>query len=240
MAAIGSTIRARRLALAMTQQDLADELGITTQAVSQLENDATVPTFSRLVDLVRVLGPEVVQPIILESGGELGDLTVIPGGGSGLGPVTMAGHVAAGMFREIDDLDQSEPEVMWEPLDRDFPQARRMSFVVDPDGDSMNALKPRPINPGDTLVCVAFEDIADRVKLRDGLVVIVQRTRDGGHTREWSVKQVELYEDRIEFCPRSTNPRHKPIVVKRDAKADEGVAVEIIALVRAVRNDLQF
>lgn len=75
------------------------------------------------------------------------------------------------------------------------------------------------------------------MKVRDGMVVVVERTRDGGHTREWSIKQVELYEDRIEFCPRSTNPKHKPIVVKRDALADEGVSVEIIGLVRRVINE---
>src|SRR5690606_23522319 len=105
------------------------------------------------------------------------------------------------------------------------------------EGDSMNDLKPRPILEGDRLVCVSFEDVADQVRVRDGLIVVVERTRDGGHTREWSVKQVELYEDRVEFHPRSTNPRHKPIVVMRDALADDGVQVEIIGLVRAVRNE---
>jgi len=234
MAAIGPKIKELRLGRQMTQHALADELRISVQAVSQLENDATVPTFARLVDLAKVLGPEVLDPIVSEAGGELTlSSTTTPG----MSPVAKVGHVAAGVFREVDDFDQSEPETFWEPIDPQFPKARRMAFDVDPDGDSMNALKPRPILPGDTLVCVAFEDIADRLKVRDGLVVVVQRTRDGGHTREWSVKQVELYEDRIEFHPRSTNAKHKPIVVKRDAAADDGVEVEIIGLVRAVRND---
>ncbi|MEQ9634781.1 MAG: S24 family peptidase [Devosia marina] len=153
-----------------------------------------------------------------------------------LQPVKVNGKLAAGVFREVDDFDQSEPERIWETPDEKFPNARRMAFDVE--GDSMNALEPRPIMPGDRLICVAFEDVANQVRVRDGLVVVVERTRDGGHTREWSVKQVELYEDRTEFCPRSTNKAHKPIVVKRDAQADEGVQVEIIALVRSVRNDL--
>lgn len=153
-----------------------------------------------------------------------------------VGPVIVNGKLAAGVFREVDDFDQSAPEKIWEALDPQFPHARRMAFDVE--GDSMNDLKPRPIMEGDRLICVAFEDVASQVRVRDGLVVVVERTRDGGHTREWSVKQVELYDDRTEFCPRSTNPVHKPIAIKRDAKADDGVLVEIIALVRSIKNDL--
>lgn len=155
-----------------------------------------------------------------------------------LQPVKVAGIVAAGLFREVDDMDQSEPERVWEEPDPEFPDARRMAFDVE--GESVNALKPRPIFPGDRLICVAFEDVANQVRVRDGMVVVVERTRDGGHTREWSVKQVELYEDRVEFHPRSTNPSFKPIVVKRDAEADDGVRVEIIALVRSVKNTISY
>lgn len=150
-------------------------------------------------------------------------------------PVTVIGKVAAGVFREVDDSDQSERRRILEAVDERFPNARRLAFDVE--GDSMNKLEPRPILAGDTLICVAFEDVAKQVKVRDRMVVVVERTRDGGHTREWSVKQVELYEDRVEFHPRSSNASHKPIVVPRNAQADEGVQVEIIALVRRVSNE---
>ena len=150
-------------------------------------------------------------------------------------PVTIIGKVAAGVFREVDDTDQSERRRILEAPDQRFPNARRMAFEVE--GDSMNRLEPRPILAGDTLICVAFEDVAKQVKVRDRMVVVVERTRDGGHTREWSVKQVELYEDRIEFHPRSSNAAHKPIVVPRNAAADEGVQIEIIALVRRSTNE---
>ncbi|NEK55241.1 phage repressor protein, partial [Rhizobium leguminosarum] len=87
---------------------------------------------------------------------------------------------------------------------------------------------------------VSYEDVAYDAPLRDGMVVVVERTRDGGQTREWSVKQIELYQDRTEFHPRSTNPKHKPIIVPRDPSADQGTVVEIIGLVRRVVNDLPF
>lgn len=161
--------------------------------------------------------------------------TVRPAPAAQLQPILVNGTLAAGVFREFDDFDQSEPERIWEQPDEMFPHARRMAWDVE--GISMNELKPRPIMPGDRLICVAFEDVADQVRVKDGLVVVVERTRDGGHTREWSVKQVELYEDRIEFHPRSSDKSIKPIIVKRDARADDGVQVEIIGLVRAVRNE---
>ena len=146
------------------------------------------------------------------------------------------GTVAAGLFREVDEFDQSEPEEITVPRDENFPNARQLIFEVE--GDSMDALRPRPVLPGDTIVAHAFEDIAHKVVLRDGMVVVVQRTRDAGHMREWSVKQIEIYEDRTEFHPRSSNPKHKPIIVHRQFDADDGVTVEVIGVVRMVLNTL--
>ncbi|KKZ89032.1 LexA family protein [Rhizobium phaseoli] len=151
-------------------------------------------------------------------------------------PARKVGIVAAGLFREVDEFDQSEPEEITVPRDENFPNARQLTFEVE--GDSMNELRPRPILPGDTVVATAYEDIAHRVVLRDGMVVVVQRTRDAGHMREWSVKQIEIYEDRTEFHPRSSNPKHKPIVVPRQFDADDGVTVEIIGIVRMVLNTM--
>lgn len=153
-------------------------------------------------------------------------------------PVRTAGTVEAGAFREVDEFDQGEPDEIYLPPDTKYPNARQMAFVVA--GDSMNNLDPRPILPGDRAVCVAYADIASEVKLRDGMVVVVQRQRDGGHFREWSIKQIELYEDRTVFAPRSTNPKHKPIIVPRDFDADNGEEVEVIALLRRVVNDYDF
>ncbi|MBX5001855.1 helix-turn-helix domain-containing protein [Rhizobium lentis] len=151
-------------------------------------------------------------------------------------PVRKAGIVEAGTFREVDEFDQSEPEEIYIEPDKRYPNARRMFFEVM--GDSMNDLRPTPIYPGAKCICVAYEDIGHEVELRDGMVVVVQRERDGGHFREWSVKQIALFADRIEYLPRSTNPKHKPIVVPRDADADNGVNVAVIGLVRRIINDI--
>lgn len=151
-------------------------------------------------------------------------------------PVPIVGRAAAGLFYEVDSLDQSALEVMHLPPDDKFPQARQMAFVVQ--GDSMNDLKPRPLLPGDKVICVAYEDVASILPVIQGMVVVVQRTRDGGHTIEWSVKQVELQPEKTIFHPRSTNLKHKPILISRDALSDDGTRVEILAVVRRVVTDL--
>ncbi|WJR66987.1 helix-turn-helix domain-containing protein [Neorhizobium sp. CSC1952] len=206
-----------------TQVGLAAHLGIAHPQITQLLKGKRKLKVNEIPKIAAYLG---VDP----PGGE------IKPSSSKWVPARKAGIVAAGLFREVDEFDQSEPEEITVPRDENFPNARQLIFDVE--GDSMNELKPRPILPGDTVVATAYEDIAGRVVLRDGMVVVVQRTRDGGHMREWSVKQIEIYEDRTEFHPRSSNPKHKPIIVHRQFDTDDGVSVEVIGLVRMVLNTL--
>lgn len=53
---IGNRIAKFRKAKGMTQEDLANQLGISSQAVSKWENDASCPDISLLPQLCRVLG----------------------------------------------------------------------------------------------------------------------------------------------------------------------------------------
>jgi SOS-response transcriptional repressor LexA len=148
-----------------------------------------------------------------------------------LGEYVVAGRVAAGSFREVNEFFDEEPPKITAPADMKYPNARQMAFEIE--GDSMNKARP-PMLEGGYVLCVDFEDLENQVPLRDGMKVVVERTKLGGQLREWSVKEVELYEDRIEFHPRSDNPKHKPIVVPRDYQPDDGTEVKILALVRTV------
>lgn len=144
----------------------------------------------------------------------------------------IAGTVEAGSWREVEDLDQSEARLIDVPTDDEYPNARVLVFEVA--GDSMNAFAKAPLIPGSLAVCLAYEDVAHRFPPRDGMVVVIQRESDGGHFREWSIKEIELHDDHMEFHPRSTNPSHKPIIVPIDYSADSGTKVEIIAVLRRV------
>lgn len=150
------------------------------------------------------------------------------------------GRVEAGSFRSVDEFSDEPPAPVAVAQDREFPTAPLVVFDVG--GDSMNDLKPRPILAGDRVICIPFPWLEDKLTLRDGMVVVVEQTSDDGRYRERSVKQLELYEDRREFHPRSTNRAHKPIVVPmftaRDPSEEDGRKVEIIALVRRIENDV--
>lgn len=226
-----NAIKALREERKLTLEQLAEQVGLSVSYVSRLEKGGRNLSVKHIDAFARAFG--VPRERILTEGGpnlpvanevrpiDLGELI----------PIKIAGKAKAGEFIAIEDLgDWDEPETFLDTRDPRFPNARHLGFEVE--GDSMNALKPRPIMDGDRLSALAYADIADRYPLRDGMIVIVERTRHGGHEREWSVKQLEIYEDRVEFHPRSTNPRYKPIIIKRDHQADDGVTVEIIAIVR--------
>lgn len=144
--------------------------------------------------------------------------------------------VEAGAWREVDPFDQSEREWIAVEPDSKFPHATQEVYRVS--GDSMNEADPHPIKPGSQVVAVRYEDIMRQVPLRDGLIVVVQRTRGDGQEREISIKEVAWFDDRIEFRPRSSNPKHRPIVIQHNDWEDNGVTVEVLALVRSVINEM--
>jgi len=56
---IGGRIRSKRQALALTQQDLAEALGVTPQHISAIEQDKRAPSLSSLAKLAVELGVSV-------------------------------------------------------------------------------------------------------------------------------------------------------------------------------------
>lgn len=147
----------------------------------------------------------------------------------GLMTVPRVGRVEAGEFREVLEFDDSEREFLLEQIDPEFPRARMVAFDVL--GDSMNRADP-PIPPSSVIICVDFEDT--QLPMTDGMIVVVERTRNNRLTREWSVKEIVTLDDRTEFHPRSTNPKHEPIVVFDRPDADDGTEVKVLALVRRI------
>lgn len=217
-----------------TKKELSDRSGIPYDSINKyLRGDTENPRGETLPKLAKTLG---VSPMWLRDGIDENSQANLSVTSDALISAAVVGRVEAGTFREVDPFDQSEVELVSLPRDPRFPNARQLIFDVS--GDSMNDLKPRPILDGDRIVVVSYEDIAHELVLRDGMVVVVERTRDGGQTREWSVKQLEIYQDRTEFHPRSSNPKYKPIVIKRDHEADDGTQVEIIGITRRVINDI--
>ena len=237
---MSNALRDLRLAKGWTHDEAAERMGVSRGQFIKLERGERGLT-ERTIDLAaKAFGVSKAEVLSLPAG-ETGGATVEPSEIvriSRSASIPVAGIVEAGTFREADDSNQDEPEFVPAEPDKRWPDARQVAFRVA--GDSMNALKPVPILEGATLICVDYEDIADHHPLRDGMIVIVQRVAMGGHIREWSVKQLEVDDDRFVFHPRSTNAKHKPIVVTTDFQADDEMQVSVLAVVRDITNTIQW
>ena len=143
----------------------------------------------------------------------------------------VSGKVSAGLFQEVDDFENQDPEEVLAVRDPRYPQARLVVFEVG--GNSMNAFDP-PINDGARVSGPVFEDI--REPFQNGMPVIVQRSLNDGQLLEWSVKELEVRDTGYTFHPRSTDPRYKPFSVDTDFNADDGRVVQVIALVTDITN----
>lgn len=212
----------RRKARKLSLEKLAAAVGLSTSQVQRFESGDREPKKVDLENLARVLECTVAELISDEAPPAAPVYEKLL-------PIPLAGRTAAGVFREVVEFDDAEPEYVFEPEDEDFPKARRFALTVE--GDSMNAAEP-PIPDGSRVICVDFEQTGQ--PFLDGMIVVVQRTREGGHLREWSVKEVELHDEEIWFCPRSTNKKHKPIKVLNNPSASEWNSMEVIGLVRDV------
>lgn len=215
-------LKRRRKARKLSLEKLAAAVGLSTSQVQRFETGDREPRRIDLENLARVLECSV-SDLIAEEPPPAAPVY------EKLFPVPVAGRTAAGVFREVVEFDDAEPEYVFEPEDEDFPKARRFALTVE--GDSMNAAEPA-IPDGSRVICVDFEQTGQ--PFVDGMIVVVQRTREGGHLREWSVKEVELHDDEVWFCPRSTNKKHKPIKVANNPAASEWSSMEVIGLVRDV------
>lgn len=219
-----------------SQEALADLIGVSRATVNRLANDHAKLKRDRAELMAPHLGVSA-EDLMLNRLPWEAKTSAPPDGdsvrrGLPLGSAIVVATVEAGAWREVDEFDQSDPEWVAVPPDDKYPDATQDVYNVA--GDSMNALQPHPITPGSRVVAVRYDEIAARAPLRDGLVVVVQRSRNGGQERELTVKQVAWFDDRIEFQPRSTNPKHKPIVVEHDNWEDNGVEVAIVGLVRDI------
>lgn len=150
--------------------------------------------------------------------------------------VPIIGPVEAGAWREAPQYELQEIEYVSTTRDPEFPWAKHIAFRVF--GDSMNATKPVPILPGCRLICLDWHSIDSKIILRDELLLVVEQTRDNWQTREWTVKELAVFEDRYELQPRSTNPRYQPISVPitvfKDPSEEDARTVRILALVREI------
>ena len=59
MKTIGNKIKELRRSKGMSQKDIADKLGVTSQAVSKWENDSQLPEMTMLPDIASLFGIQI-------------------------------------------------------------------------------------------------------------------------------------------------------------------------------------
>ncbi|MDR6953820.1 transcriptional regulator with XRE-family HTH domain [Ancylobacter sp. 3268] len=213
---VAATVNAILKAKGWIHQDMADAMGVSQPAVTRWAAGKSFPRGESYVKLMELAKSVLEDEPVDEARPVRAALVSTP----------LSGQVSAGLFQEVDELENQDPDEVLAQRDPRYPRARTLVFDVG--GNSMNAFDP-PIPDGSRVSGPAFEDINE--KLQNGMAVVIERRSADGQMREWSVKELEVRDDGYTFHPRSTDPRYKPILVDTNLQADDGKTVEIIALV---------
>jgi SOS-response transcriptional repressor LexA len=182
-------------------------------------NRSVAPRSGSLSKLARVLG--VTETWLLTGEGDEEAEQIERG-------IRYGGIVEASAFRPNDAMNQ-DAEYRTIPLAPDprYPASAQFAFEVV--GDSMDNADIRPGSWVQVVEIHAWQDVHGEP--RDGSFVVVARTRNGDDERELTVKRLRIYRDRIELCPESSNPKHKPFVFPNpptDNDASEGQVIAVV------------
>lgn len=137
----------------------------------------------------------------------------------------VVGVVQAGVWTEFEDFEHEALDGVDVPHHPgQWAHLPQYSYAVR--GKSMDQAR---ILDGDYIICVNYFDA--RSDLRDGDIVVIERKQ--GTKVERSVKQVQANGKEVHFCPRSSDPRFLPIVVKvgRVMSEADNTEVRVLALV---------
>lgn len=123
--------------------------------------------------------------------------------------LAVKGIIQAGAWLDrsvIDDYDDDHETI---PVARDprFPHATQYGLMVH--GDSMDKEYP----DGSYVTCVDF--VESGLGIRPGLTVHVERRN--GHLVEVTLKVIEIIDGQMALSPRSSNPKHKPLLLDGDS-----------------------
>lgn len=117
--------------------------------------------------------------------------------------------VAAGAWHEVMHLEEhEEKETIAAARDPRFPRAKQYALRVR--GDSMDLDYP----DGSYVTCVDFWDAG--LPIRDGQVLHIERSKDGGQLIEVTIKAVETIDGKVYLTPRSKNAKWKPFLIDGD------------------------
>ena len=217
MDSIGKRIEKYRKELGISQVELAAKSGVSQPTIADLEKGKHA-TSKKLPAIARALGVTVgdldpefkKQWIFLDSTTE---------GPHDIKNVPVVGFTQAGVWTEFESFEddgfhgEQVPHVpgKWAKL-------QQYAFKVR--GNSMDADR---IFDGDFVVVVNYFEA--RSDIVDGDRVVIERVRNSATER--TIKQIEIKGKEVHFCPRSSDSRYKPIIVKISHQMREADDTEV-------------
>lgn len=225
---IPERLKTLRDAKGLSQAQLAGMVGAKQQSIDQIERGE--------VRRPRTL-PEIARA--LETSTDyLTGLTDHPTAGDVKGPVEVdlpktrigfGGKVGAGGFLAVDEYFQQDEQPVPQGIFPDPAYAKLHQYAWLVEGDSMDEAG---IPNGTWVVAADYIDFRDQVReLDNGDVVIVERSRYQDSERERTIKEVQFARSAMRLVPRSSNPRHREIVIPLDREAEDDVEVRVLAVV---------
>jgi transcriptional regulator with XRE-family HTH domain len=221
--------RIRKNTPGMTLEKLAEAMGISVSQLSRIERGLRRPRVDEVKLAAGALSVSVtdIYPEFsdMEASEDEEATKIHDGQPISSRTIPIRGFTQAGQWNEFEHWeDEWHGEVSIPQVPGVWPGLSQFAYLVK--GNSMDALR---IFDSEYVVCVPYFEA--REDLRAGDIVVVERVRNSAIER--TVKQIEIQGKMIKFCPRSTDPKFKPIVVRieSDMKEAEDTEVRVIGLV---------
>lgn len=201
---VGARIKQAREAKGLTQEALADAVGVSRPAVTQWEDGTSTPRNKKLPSIAAALD---VDPLWLSHGEGLG----------GARPMPVKGEVAAGIWKEAVELDLEPIPVAPVP---EYPAEAQYGLLVR--GTSLNKIA----NDSDYLIVV--DVLKTGLSPRPGDLVVVERRRHG--TTEATAKRLVRDGTRRALRAESTDPQYQGIIPLGPIDAETEIVITAIVL----------
>jgi SOS-response transcriptional repressor LexA len=142
----------------------------------------------------------------------------------------ISGEVAAGHWLESDLFEQEKSE-MSNVSGGDARYLANTQYLLRVKGESLN----RIAQDGDLILCLDYAQAGIDLKSSD--LVVIERSRDGGHTLERTAKRVVKHNGDIELRPESDDPRFQDPVIYNE-HSEEASEVRVIAKILKVIREI--
>ncbi|MHA7777375.1 LexA family protein [Roseibium sp. M-1] len=144
-------------------------------------------------------------------------------------PLEIKGQVAAGLWMEAGLFETDT--VSQSTIAGDLRYPGEYQYLLQINGESLN----RIARNGDLILCLDYLDAG--IEIKSGDLVVVERSRDGGHTIERTAKRIVRRNGDIELRPESNDPRFQDPVIftEHDEEATEvRIISKILSVIRPI------